>query len=277
MPRTEKPNRSRWRTKPHRERELDGESALDQNPPMADLERFKFTVPGYTPDTMPLDRLMEYLNQLAIVLGNPGDLHLVGVEKGSTRPVLAMRHDVAAKARHHAREVAEGGGSARRREAFNAIRRMVGQDGGQTAVLKAPKGAIILKFPGVDSREDQVINSLRQPTSIEGELVRVGGIGENAQLLIQELGGNVIAGCTASRAVAQNMGHLIYHPIRVSGVGSWHRSEAGKWELSRLHVQTFEPLDESELEDIVAKLRAVNVQWPDDALEQLQAMRGQAA
>jgi hypothetical protein len=244
---------------------------------MSDLERFKFTVPGYSPETMPLDRLIEYLNQLSIVLGNPGDLHLVGVEKGSTRPVLAMRHDVAVKARHHAREVAEGGGSARRRDAFNTIRRMVAEDGGQPAVLKAPKGAIILKFPGVEIGEDQVIGSLRQPTSIDGTLVRVGGIGENAQLLIQELGGNVIAGCTASRQVAQEMAHLIYHAIRVSGIGSWHRTEQGKWEITRLHVQTFEALDESELEDVVAKLRAVNVQWPEDSLAQLQAMRGQAA
>lgn len=244
---------------------------------MTDLERFKFTVPGYTPETMPLDRLMEYLGQLSIVLGNPGDLHLVGVEKGSTRPVLAMRHDVAAKARHHAREVAEGGGSGRRRDAYNTIRRMVAQDGGKPAVLKEPRGAIILKFPSVDIGQDQVINSLRQPTSIEGTLVRVGGIGENAQLLIQELDGSVIAGCTASRAVAQEMAHLIYRAIRVSGIGSWHRTEEGRWEIARLHVQTFEPLDESELEEVVAKLRGVNVKWPADTIEQLQAMRGQAA
>lgn len=244
---------------------------------MADLERFKFTVPGYSPETMPLDRLMDYLRELSVVLGNPGDLHLVGVEKGSTRPVLAMRHDVAVKARHHAREVAGGGGSARRREAYQTIRRMVAQDGGKPAVLKEPRGAVILKFPSVDIGQDQVIQSLRQPTSIEGTLVRVGGVGENAQLLIQELDGTVIAGCTASRAVAQELAHLIYHAIRVSGIGSWHRTEEGKWEITRLHVQTFEPLDESELEDVVARLRGVNVKWPADTMEQLQAMRGQAA
>lgn len=244
---------------------------------MTDLERFKFTVPGYSPETMPLDRLMEYLRELGVVLGNPGDLHLVGVEKGSTRPVLAMRHDVAVKARHHAREVAEGGGSARRREAYHSIRRMVAQDGGKPAVLKAPRGAIILKFLSVDIGLDQVINALRQPTSIEGTLVRIGGIGENAQLLIQDMDGRVIAGCTASRTVAQAMAHLIYHPIRVSGIGSWHRTEEGKWEVARLHVQTFEPLDEAELEDVVAKLQGLNVSWPEDTIDQLQAIRGQAA
>ena len=67
---------------------------------MKDLERFKFTLPGYTPDTMPLSRLMEYLKHLSIVLGSPDDLHLIGIERGSTRPVLAMRHDVAHRARN---------------------------------------------------------------------------------------------------------------------------------------------------------------------------------
>lgn len=243
---------------------------------MKDLERFKFTVPGYTPETMPLDRLMEYLNQLSIVLGSPEDLHLVAIEKSSTRPVLAMRHDVAVRARHHAREVAQGGGSQRRRDAFNTIRRMVSEDGGKPAVLRAPEGQI-LKFPSVDTGQDQVIHAIRQPTSLEGALVRVGGIGENAQLLIQELNGNVIAGCTASRSVAQAMAPLIYRSLRVSGIGTWHRNEEGKWAIVRLHVQSFEPLDESELEDVVAKLQAVNVEWPADSIAQLQAMRGQAA
>jgi hypothetical protein len=244
---------------------------------MEDLEKFKFTVPGYSPETMPLDRLMEYLSQLSMVLGSPADLHLVGVEKGSTRPVLAMRHDVALRARHHAREVSQGGGSRRRRDAFDTIRRMVAQDGGKPAVLRAPRGQVILKFPSVDIGQDNVIQSLRQPTSIEGKLVRIGGIGENAQLLIQELNGTVIAGCTASRPVAQQMAHLIYQDVRVSGIGSWHRNEEGKWQVTRLHVQTFEALDESALEDVVAQLRAVKVKWPEDTLEQLQAMRGQAA
>ena len=244
---------------------------------MADLERFKFTVPGYSPETMPLSRLMDYLNHLSIVLGSPGDLHLVGIERGSTRPVLAMRHDIAKRARDNARAVAEGGGSATRREAFNSIRRMVAEDGGPAAVLKAPKGAVILKFPSAAIGEDQVVNSLRQHTSIEGTLVRIGGIGNNAQLLIQEMDGNVIAGSAASRPLAQEMARLIYHAIRVNGDATWHRTEEGNWKITRLLVQSYSALDERELEDVVAELRAVKVKWPEDSLEQLQAMRGQAA
>lgn len=243
---------------------------------MADLERFSFTVPGYTPETMPLDRLMEYLNQLVIILGTPSELHLIAIEKSSTRPVLAMRHDVATRARNRAREVRQGGGSARRREAFHTIRRMVTEDGGKPAVLKAKEGQI-LEFPSADLGADQIIHAVRQQTTLEGMLVRVGGIGENAQLLIQELSGKVVAGCTASRSLAQEMAPLIYKPIRVSGVGSWQRTEQGKWEINRLHVQSFEQLEADEHEDVVAKLQGINVAWPDDSIEQLLAMRDKAA
>lgn len=239
---------------------------------MADLERFEFTVPGYTPDTMPLDRLMEYLGQLAIILGQPSDLHLVAIERSSTRPVLMMRHDVAARARTRVSEVRQGGGSVRRREAFHTIRRMVSEDGGVPAVLRAREGEL-LEFPGVALGADQVVHSVRQQTSLEGTLVRVGGIGDNAQLLIQDLSGVVIAGCTASRALAREMGPHIYRPLRVSGIATWHRTAAGNWEISRLHVQTFDPLEEDEHEDALTQLNAVSVVWPDDTTDQLLAMR----
>ena len=130
---------------------------------MADMERFEFTVPGYTPDTIPLDRLMEYLSQLIVILGQPSDLHLINIKRSSTKPVLAMRHDVAIRARLRVSEVRQGGGSARRREAFDALRRLVSEDGGKPAILRAREGKI-LEFPKVNIGADQIIHSVRQET-----------------------------------------------------------------------------------------------------------------
>lgn len=240
------------------------------------MERFEFTVPGYTPETMPLDRLMEYLAQLSIILGQPSDLHLIGIETSSTRPVLAMRHDVAVRARARAGEVRHGGGSTRRRDAFATICRMVSEDGGATASLTAPEGKI-LEFPKVDLGADQIIHSVRQPTTLQGELIRVGGLRENAQLLIQEMSGKVVSGCTAPRDVARAMAPLLYKSLRVSGIGSWHRTAAGQWEVTNLHVQTFEELDADVHEATLAKLQAVVAMWPADAADQLAAMRDVAA
>ena len=242
---------------------------------MADMERFEFTVPGYTPDTIPLDRLMEYLSQLIVILGQPSDLHLINIKRSSTKPAPAMRHDVAVRARLRVSEVRQGGGSARRREAFDALRRLVSEDGGKPAILRAREGKI-LEFPKVNIGADQIIHSVRQETSLEGELIRIGGRQENAQLLMQELSGNVVAGCTAPRSIARDLGKFIYRPIRLGGIGSWHRTAAGKWEISQLHVQSFEPLEEDEHQETIARLQASKANWPADSTAQLLAMRSAA-
>ena len=150
------------------------------------------------------------------MLGEASELHLVGIEKSSTRPVLVMRHDVATRARARASEVRQGGRSARRRNAYDRICYIVAEDGGTPATLKAPEGQI-LEFATVDIGADQIVHAVRQPTTVQGELIRIGGRQENAQLLIQELSGNVIAGCIAPRAVASAMAHLLYKPVSVSG------------------------------------------------------------
>lgn len=242
---------------------------------MADFERFEFTVPGYTPKTMPLDRLIEYLSQLMVILGQPSDLHLVDIKESSTRPIILARRDVARKVRTRAREVWSGGGPARAQDAYRRVRRMVAEDGGKPAVL-AFRQEKILEFEGDALAEDQVVPSVRQPTTISGELVRVGGTSEYAQLLVEDFSGNVIAGCTVDKSHAAELGALIYKPVRLHGIGSWSRSERGAWELTRLHVQTFEALKDEPLDGVIDEALAT-LDWPEDLHEQLLAMREDAA
>lgn len=243
---------------------------------MADFERFEFTVPGYTPETMPLDRLIEYLNQLMVILGNPSDLHLVDIEPGSTRPVLLARHDIARKVRGRAREVWSGGGPARARDAFKRVRRMVAEDGGQPAVL-ASKKVTILEFQGDEIAENQIVPSVRQPTTINGKLVRIGGTSEYAQALVEDFSGNVIAGCTVDRGQAAKLGGLLYKPVQLHGIGSWSRDEKGKWQLARFHVQSFEEMEDAPIDDVLREAAEAVSKWPDDLHGQLLGMREDAA
>lgn len=243
---------------------------------MADFERFEFSVPGYTPETMPLDRLIEYLNQLMVILGNPSDLHLVDIKTGSTRPVLLARHDVARKVRGRAREVWSGGGPARAQSAFKRVRRMVAEDGGKPALLISKKQTI-LEFEGDEIAEDQVVPSVRQPTTISGKLVRIGGTSEYAQALVEDFSGNVIAGCTVDREQASQLGAMLYKTVQLHGIGSWSRDERGKWQLARFHVQTFEQMEDVEVDDVLREAADALGAWPDDLHEQLLSMREDAA
>jgi hypothetical protein len=240
---------------------------------MADFERFEFTLPGYTPETMPLDRLIEYLNQLAVILGNPSDLHLVDIKKSSTKPVFVLPRHAAVKARKRARETWEGGGPQRARDAYRRIRRMVSEDGGKPAILAAREGTVI-EFPSVDLGADQEIGSVRQASSVTGELIRVGGETEFDQILLRDVSGAVIAGCFATQDIAKQLAKYLHEYIRLHGIASWHRDQHGKWQLARMKVQTFEKVDPENLSDAVAAVQAAVADWPDDLHDKLLEMRG---
>ena len=80
---------------------------------MADFEELSFVIPGYTPETMPLGRLIEYLQQMAVVLGDPTNLHLVEIRHSSVAPVLHAPKAIALEARERASRVPRGDGTKR--------------------------------------------------------------------------------------------------------------------------------------------------------------------
>lgn len=240
---------------------------------MADFERFEFVLPGYTPETMPLDRLIEYLSQLMAILGNPSDLHLIEIAKSSTKPVFLLPHHAATKARKRARETWEGGGPVQARKAYRRIRRMVSEDGGKPARLTSAS-ATILEFPSVDLGIDQEIGSVRQATSVTGELIRVGGETEFDQILLRDVSGAVISGCFATKDTAKQLAKNLHEYMRLHGIASWHRDRHGKWQMMRMKVQTFEKVDAESLSEALAAVQGSVSDWPDDLSEQLLEMRG---
>ena len=62
---------------------------------MSDFEKFSFVIPAYSPETMPLDRLIEYLQQIALIIGDPNNIHLVEIKKSSTAPVFLVQKRIA--------------------------------------------------------------------------------------------------------------------------------------------------------------------------------------
>ena len=51
---------------------------------MSDSDEFRLKIEAYTPDTMPMERLAEYLAELALMLGERTFVHFVRLEAGST-------------------------------------------------------------------------------------------------------------------------------------------------------------------------------------------------
>ena len=241
---------------------------------MEDFEELEFVIPAYTPETMPLDRLLQYLQQIGDVVSVPKEMHLVRIDQSSTKPVFKMPTPMAIQARERAAAVRSGSGTQVQRAAYNRIRQMVKKDGGTPASLKDRTG-IILDFPPT-IEEIGAISGVRQASSFDGSLLRVGDVGDFTPILMQDLAGDVFSGFTAPKDLAKTMAKLLFEPIRVTGIGSWDRSPTGEWKLGKMLIQAYEALSDESLDQVFQKLRGVPVTWPANADEVLRAERESA-
>ena len=53
-------------------------------------QQYRLKIDAYTPETMPLKVMSEYLSDLATLFGEEGCVHLNDVEAGSTCPVVLV-------------------------------------------------------------------------------------------------------------------------------------------------------------------------------------------
>src|SRR5438309_834296 len=69
------------------------------------IREYRFEIDAYSPETMPLARLAEYLEDLATLFGENQSVHLIKIEKGSTVPVLRVEREAEQKVRERLRLV----------------------------------------------------------------------------------------------------------------------------------------------------------------------------
>jgi hypothetical protein len=237
---------------------------------MADFEELSFVIPGYTPETIPLDRLIEYLQQMSAVLGDPENLHLIAVKDGSAAPLFRVPKQAALEIRDRASRVQRGDGTKKQVDAYNRIGRMLrrdSRDAGKPALLRYPQAVVLEIAPAPE--DTGVLSGVRQASTVDGQLISVGGASEDASLRVQDLDGRIMSGFTAKRALAKELAKLLWEPVRLSGIGQWCRSEEGVWQLERMQVQSYERLEEDSLGVTLERLRALNIEWPDDAERRL--------
>ena len=239
---------------------------------MADFEELSFVIPGHTPDTMPLNRLLDYLQQISLVLGTPEKLHLVAVREGSCAPIFRTDIATALIVKDRAHRVQRGDGTRRQIDGLNNIRRMLREDGvrKRPALLRSSQ-SIFLQIDAAPN--EMTLSGIRQSSSVDGALIKIGGATENASIQLQDLDGKIISGFTAKRSIAKDLAHHMWESVRLHGVGQWGRNSDGDWLLERMQVNSFDLLTEESVAVTLGKMRGVNVAWPANAVERLLAER----
>jgi len=237
---------------------------------MSEYREFKWKIGAYSAETMPLDRLLEYLSEFSAMLGVSDGLHLVRVESSSTGPVFKVDPEAALIVEQRALAVRTGTASVESQRRYRKINRMLRDDNTDATLVEG--SAEIIPFPGIKEGPPRVVAGIHQPGSLDGFLISIGGRRESVPLQI-ETPEKVIAHIYAKRPLAKELSQHLFEHVRLLGVGRWSRTEDGEWQLDHFNANAFEMLEGEALPQVMAQLRAVNARWPADPLAALHELR----
>lgn len=236
---------------------------------------YRFVIDAYTPETIPMLRLAEYMTNLAKLLGHTDKVHFVRIEPGSATLVQRIESDVIAPVQTRVRSLRRDGAPREVVKAHATLQQLLTEDK-STGSLQESTGEEIIRFP--EKKHDPVasIGPIHQTGELDGVLIRIGGRRQTASVHLQR--GHLLHICSTSRAMVKRLAPHLYGPtLRVRGDGTWERSADGAWKVKQFHIINFEVLNDAPLTDVVKQLRAVKgSRWKDfeDPWAELRRLRG---
>jgi hypothetical protein len=238
-----------------------------------DLHEYRFKIDAYSPETMPLSRLAEYLKDLSALFGEDKNVHLIRIEKSSTVPVVLVDREAEPKVRERLSAVVRRDGPPEAMRAAAEIDEKLRKDNAIGKVL-APTGDNLITFPGRNRVEPLTYGPFNQAGIIIGKPILVGG--KNDPVPVHLEGKDGTYDCLARRELARKIApHLFTTYIKAEGIGRWTRHSTGEWEMVKFMIKDFSPVEDISLRDIIQKLRAVPAKWKEkeDPLGELRELR----
>jgi hypothetical protein len=212
---------------------------------------YTFRIDAFTPETIPMARLAEYLGVLSKLVGHNQNTHFDRLEAGSACLVYKIDAVYAPKVE---KRLALAGGS----EAPNDLNKFFDVlDSMLVGELRNSQGTVIIPFPGRDRPKQLAFPAFRQDGSIDGQIVSIGGKDTTAHVILQD-GSVTYSNIKLTREMARQLrGYLYEQKVRLVGSGRWERSPEGAWKLLDFSVDRFEILDDSSLSDLLDSVRNI--------------------
>lgn len=241
---------------------------------MMPRHEYRFCIDAFTPATLPMARLAEYMAELAVLLGETERVHFVRLEEGSTVLVQEIEAPATVTVEERINQVRLGKAPPDAMRAFQELNRKLANDNA-IGVLYAPQGAEIIRFPGRERPRSLIYPSFRQQGSLDGQLVRIGGKDETVHATLQD--GTTANRCELTRDMARALAPHLYGPtLRVFGDGRWRRDPEGHWTLEQFRASHFQVLDDYSWPETITHLRAIEgSEWRklDDPFAELRRIR----
>jgi hypothetical protein len=238
------------------------------------FSEYLFKIEDFTPETIPLSRLAQYLKELAVLFGHSESVHLIAVEHSSAAPLFLVNKNDEIKVRERLQSVRAKEAPEEALRANNAVNEMLREDNTRAAVID-PTRRKILPFPGRELNKLLEYGPITQIDTLEGVPIEVGGKQEWVPVHLEN-DQRVVRICHAKRSMAKEIAkHLFTNAVRVHGTARWIRHRSGEWELRDFRVKGFDLLPESNLRESLGRIRAIPAKWKelDDPLGELMKIR----
>lgn len=236
---------------------------------------FRFTIDAFSPSTIPLLRLAEYMQDFAVLLGNEKSVHPgERLEKGSTVLVARVEWEAEPKVRDRLRAVRNRDAIDRAMEAAARLDDRLAADNAKGAIA-GPSGDKVIEFPGRDRFQMPAFGPIQQPGSFQGVPIKIGG--ENDPVPVHLADGKEKYIIHARRGLAKEIAQYLFTGvIRVDGVGRWTRTANGAWEMHDFRAESFRLIEDADIRKNIGELRSIESGWKQtkDPLKKLEKLRG---
>lgn len=140
---------------------------------MAKDKQHRFRIDVFTPETLPMERLAEYMLQFAKLLGEPEKVHFVDVEVGSAVLLARIEEVAAAKVARRLSDAARGQGVPDALKALQALDDLLAHDNAVGQLLD-DSGAEIIAFQGRNRPKPLEYGPFREDGVLEGVIIKIG-------------------------------------------------------------------------------------------------------
>lgn len=218
-----------------------------------DDDIYTFRIDAYSPETIPMARLAEYMAVLATMFGERDKVHFKELKGGSTRLLTRVEREAAPKVRDNVNNASTGDGRPEAAKAYKQANEMLRKDNAAGTLDR--DGSNILVFPGWKLAKPPKLGPFNQGIQKSGVLVRVGGMDKSAHAMIEDADGATWS-FEVTRELAMELAHHLFgKPIRLTGTGRFFRDEEGEWQCSVLRATDFHELNSDALSDVVGRIR----------------------
>ena len=234
-----------------------------------------FSIDAFTPDTIPMSRLAEYMLELAALYGSQPMVHFRGVSKGSTILNATIEDAAVDAVESRLRLVHDAAAPDDLRRAYQSLNSMLRVDKAAGHIRHAT-GTVVLAFPGRDTPAQKTYR-VRDAGVLDGVVIRIGGKDNTIPVWLKDADGTIHK-CEANSEIARELvRHYLASPLRVTGQGDWLRGEDGGWSLEKFRISSWDVLDDASITDILNAARlAKGNGWNeiDDPIKEHLLIRG---